>query len=139
MNSAWDNTLALSRPPQDPDEFSGGDSEFEESMGDLDAKKVANVCRTSYWLDVALTEWCDCCPWVQNSTFVNKPYDEAFDLSGESSAAETPSQQKAMKLANDMYDEAFEVSQSLDTRDGLGISVGSPNSVRRGFVCWHRG
>ena len=60
---------------------------------------------------------------MQNTVYVNKPYDEAYELSGESSAPETPSQKKAVKLTNHKYDEALEVSQSLDTRDDLGASV----------------
>lgn len=62
--------------------------------------------------------------------YVNKPYDEAYELSGESSAPETPSHKRPVKIMNAMYDEALEVSQSMDTRDGmLGFSMGSQISV----------
>ena len=82
------------------DDFS---DEFEESGGDVpgSGKKGA----TSY---------------------ANKPYDEAFELSQDLSMAEsfdgreqkTTDRERERKLQNDKYDEALDVSQSMDYKGG---------------------
>mmetsp|Transcript_31727 Transcript_31727/g.53521 ORF Transcript_31727/g.53521 Transcript_31727/m.53521 type:complete len:513 (-) Transcript_31727:99-1637(-) len=78
-------------------EFSDELDEFEESIDETKAKNIRNA--TSY---------------------TNKPYDEAFEVSQDLSMAESfdgrgdKQHQKEKQLKNDKYDEAVEVSQSLD-------------------------
>jgi len=69
--------------------------EFEESADERNMKKKAGT------------------------TFVNKPYDEAFEISQDLSVAESfdgrdHKHDKERKLRNDKYDEAFDISQSMD-------------------------
>lgn len=73
-------------------DFSEELDEFEASMDETKQKNIKN--QTSY---------------------TNKPYDEAFEISQELSMAESyDGREKERKLRNDKYDEAVEISQSMD-------------------------
>jgi len=94
------------------DEFS---DEFEESNGDTPG------------------------PGAKGKTsFQNKPYDEAFDVSQDLSMTESydgrdtvkrGSTEKERKLENDKYDEALDVSQSMDYKN---TSMSSPRNESKG-------
>jgi intraflagellar transport protein 46 len=84
------------------DEISDSNSdeldEFEQSVGDDDKHGSGNR--------------------KGGTTYVNKPYDEAFEISQDLSMAESfdgrDKFDRERKLRNDKYDEAIEISQSMD-------------------------
>eukprot|EP01040_Poterioochromonas_malhamensis_P018312 gene18312-21349_t len=97
---------------EDPSgEFSDGLDEFEES---IDEKRRP--------------------PIKSNTAFKDKPYDEAYELSQDLSMAESfdgrdkqpAGGAKEKLLKNHMYDEAVEVSQSID-QSAMNVNARPPN------------
>ena len=88
----------------DSGEFSDELDEFEESVDDRNYRKGDRGAKGGP---------------ASNATYANKPYDEAYELSQDLSLAESYDgrEQKAdreRKLKNDKYDEAMDMSMSVD-------------------------
>lgn len=112
----------------DDDEFSDGLDEFEESMEEHKKKGP---------------------PLKNQTTYANKPYDEAIEVSQDLSMVENSMDfrsgqhqaQRERMLKNDRYDEAVEVSQSLDQVNlaaamknaGASNGPGAKSDIKAGF------
>lgn len=89
----------------DSGEFSDELDEFEESVDDRNYRKGGDKGAKG--------------GPASNATYANKPYDEAYELSQDLSVAESYDGRETRvdrerKLRNDKYDEAMDISMSVD-------------------------